>query len=240
MHHFRQLSAMLLAGIVLLGGCVELPVQIPSVGSSLQPTAAEVDQALRQALGQGITRAVGQLGREGGFSRDPQVRIPLPAELQRAGDALTRLGQERYVREFEQTLNRAAEESVPYATAIFTQAIRNMTLNDVMTIMRGPDDAATQYFRRQTEADLRAAFLPVVSRQTERVGVTRSYKSMVERAGPFASLFGMEVQDLDSYVTQQALDGLFQYIAGEERRIREEPVARTTELLRKVFGYYAD
>lgn len=227
--------------LTLLAGCIDMPVQLPELGgATTEPTRQETADAIRQALSQGISRSVSQLGRQGGFSDDPRVRIPLPEQLDRVADTLAQLGQERYVREFEQSLNRAAEESVPYASAIFARALGEMTVSDAIAIIRGPDDAATRYFRERTEPELREAFYPVVARQTERVGVTQAYKDMIDRTGVFKSFLSSEMQDLDGYVTQQALDGLFVYIAAEEKRIREQPVARTTELLRRVFGYYAN
>jgi len=242
MRVWRQLG-MLVPGllVVLLAGCVDMPVKLPDTlaGASVQPTQQEVTDALREALSQGITRSITQLGRDGAFSADQRVRIPLPDELSRVASTLEQLGQERYVREFEQSLNRAAEESVPYATAIFARALKAMTLEDAMGIVRGPDDAATTYFRQHAEGELFDAFLPVVARQTDSVGVTQAYKDMIDRTGMLKSVLSPELQDLDGYVTQRALDGLFLYIAEEEGRIREQPVARTTELLRKVFGYYA-
>ena len=111
-----------------------------------------------------------------------------------------------------------------------------MTVKDVVNIVRGPDDAATQYFRRVSEKKLHAGMLPIVTKATDRVGVTRSYKSMIRQAGALASLVDTKSLDLDTYVTRKTLDGLFLFIAREEKRIRENPVARTTKLLKLVFG----
>jgi len=224
--------------VAWLAGCLEMPVQLPAAAATAEPTRQDVAEAIRQALSQGITRSVQQLGREGGFADDARVHIPLPDELDRVAGALERLGQEHYVREFEQSLNRAAEQSVPYASAIFAQALSEMTVEDAIAIVRGPDDTATRYFRERTEPQLKRAFYPIVAEQTSRVGVTQAYKDMIDRTGVFKSYLSDELQDLDAYVTQRALDGLFLYIAEEEGRIREQPVARTTELLRRVFGYY--
>ncbi|MDX5334026.1 MAG: DUF4197 domain-containing protein [Gammaproteobacteria bacterium] len=242
MHVLRQWRWVLAGLLALLAtGCLDMPVKLPATvtGTSVQPTQQEVTDGLREALSQGVTRAISQLGREGAFTADRRVRIPLPDELARVADTLERLGQERHVREFEQSLNRAAEESVPYATAIFARALGAMTLEDALGIVRGPSDAATTYFRQHAEGELYDAFLPVVARQTDSVGVTQAYKDMIDRTGMLKSVLSPELQDLDAYVTRRALDGLFLYIAEEEGRIRAQPVARTTELLRKVFGYYA-
>lgn len=241
MHTGRQLriaTVLLLLG--LMAGCLDMPVQLPEVGVAAQPTRQEAADAIRQALTQGVGRAVQQLGQEGGFRDDEQVRIPLPSQLEPLADTLGRIGQERYVQEFERSLNRAAEEAVPYASAIFARALSSMTVEDAIGIVRGTDDAATRYFRERTEPELRRAFYPIVAEQTQRVGVTQAYKDMFDQIGVFGQYLSPEMQDLDAYVTQRALDGLFLYIAEEEQRIREQPVARTTQLLRRVFGYYTE
>jgi hypothetical protein len=133
-------------------------------------------------------------------------------------------------------MNRAAERAVPEALDIFKHSIRQMTFTDARNIVRGPDDAATRFFRRTSEERLREKFLPIVERFTEQVGVTAQYKAMMRQAGPVAQLAGRDATDIDGYITQKALDGLFLLMADEERRIRRDPVARTTDILRKVFG----
>ena len=207
--------------------------QSPSVASDL--TRDEMDQGIREALAKGVQTAVRQLGRQGGFLNDPQVRIPLPGHLQKIADVLRSLRQERLADEFVQTLNHAAEKAVPEGVEVFSDAIKRMTLKDVQGIVGGPDDAATTYFRRNTSAELRTRFRPIVEQATERAGVTAAYKRMVTQAGPMAQLITGD-KDLDGYVTDKALDGLFLKIAEQERLIRTEPYARTTDLLKKVFG----
>ena len=146
----RQFKGLLLGTLImLLSGCIDMPIQMADLGGTAQPTQQEMSDAIRQALSQGITRSIEQLGRSGGFSEDPRVRVPLPDELDRVATTLEKFGQERYVQEFEQSLNRAAEESVPYAAAIFSRALRAMTVEDAIGIVRGPDDAATRYFRER-------------------------------------------------------------------------------------------
>jgi hypothetical protein len=137
-------------------------------------------------------------------------------------------------------MNRAAEQAVPEAAAVLGDSVKAMTLADAKTILTGTNDAATAYFRRTSETNLYARFLPIVQKATENAGVTSAYKKMTEKAnfGGFSatSLLGEDAVNLDGYVTRKALDGLFLKISDEERRIRENPVARTTELLQKVFG----
>jgi hypothetical protein len=125
---------------------------------------------------------------------------------------------------------------VPVAADVFKDAVRQMTFQDAVNIVRGPDDAATQFFRRTSEKRLTEKFLPIVRSFTEQVGVTAQYKAMMEQYGPIARLAGRDAVDIDEYVTQKALDGLFLLIADEEKRIRRDPVARTSEILQKIFG----
>lgn len=195
-------------------------------------------EGLKQALSQGVTTAIETLGVADGFWADDAVRIPLPDTLQKLEKAARKVGADRYVDEFHLTLNRAAETAVPAAAGVFGDAIREMTVEDAMTIIRGPEDAATQYFRQQTEAALREQFAPIVQDATETAGVTSAYKQLQKKSGGLLARFGRsdEDVDLDRYVTDRALDGLFVYVAAEEKRIRENPVARTTDLLKALFG----
>jgi hypothetical protein len=179
---------------------------------------------------------VAQLGKEGGYLNNLKVRIPMPGELQTAERLLRSLGQGKYADEFVATLNQAAERAVPEGTAILMDSIHNLTLADAQAIWKGPDDAATQHFRKTGEARLKERFLPIVRQATDRAGVTAAYKKLMQKAGPYTQLLGRDNTDLDSYVTDRALSGLFTTIAEEEKRIRQDPLARGTELLKKVFG----
>lgn len=197
---------------------------------------SDIIAGLKAALVQGAERAVGALGQPDGFLGDARVRIPLPDTLEPLETALRTFGQGHYAEEFVLAMNRAAEAAVPEAGAVFGSAIRRMTLNDARRILDGPDDAATRYFRRVGKERLTAKLRPIVSESTARAGVTSAYKALVDRAGFAARLVDTDSVDIDGYVTRKALDGLFLLIAEEEKRIREEPVARTSALLRKVFG----
>jgi hypothetical protein len=205
-----------------------------ATGTSAKLDPATVAAGLREALEQGTTRAVQQLGRENGFWSHPTLRIPMPEKLQKVESGLRRFGQDKLADDFIRSLNRAAEQATPEARRIFIDAIRRMTIQDAFDILRGPQDAATRYFRRQTETPLTQAFRPIVVRSTEAVGVTSGYKRLVKRAEPLG-LADASQFNIDDYVTHKALDGLFQLVADEERRIRVDPSARTTELLRNVF-----
>lgn len=199
-------------------------------------TSAEIVEGLKQALDTATEIAVNQLGREGGFLDNARVRIPMPEELDWVEQSLRKIGQDRMADDFITTMNRAAEQAVPGALAQFHAAIQAMTLEDAQSILTGPDDAATRYFRRQSEEALRAEFLPLVRETTERAGVTSAYKSMTRQFDRFGGLLNAQSLDLDAYVTDKTLDGLFLVVAQEEARIREDPVARSTELLKKLFG----
>ena len=197
----------------------------------------EMTQAVLDALSVGVQRAVTELGQTGGYLQDPQVRIPLPEPLRPVDSVLRRIGQEQYAERFVASMNQAAEQAVPVAKDIFLAAIRDMQLDDARAIVSGPADTATQYFKTHTREQLHTAFLPIVRKATDDARVTATYKQLADRAGALSGgLIGAESLDLDGYVTDQALDGLFLKLAEEERRIREDPLARTTELLKKVFG----
>lgn len=199
-------------------------------------TNQEVVAGLKEALEQGARRAVDELGQTNGFLSDARVRIPIPPALERVESALRTLKQDRYADEFIVTMNRAAEAAVPEAGAVLGDAIRRMTLDDARQILNGPDNAATLYFRRVGEERLTTRMRPIVSEATSKTGVTSSYKTFVDKAGFAARLAGADSVDIDSYVTERALDGLFLLIAEEEKRIRENPLARSTDILKKVFG----
>jgi hypothetical protein len=199
-------------------------------------THSEMVSGLKEALVQGTQFAVEQLGRDGGFLNDARVRIPMPKSLAWVENSLRTLRQDRLADEFVASMNHAAERAVPEAAAIFSDAIRQMSLEDARDILSGPDDAATQYFRRTTSDALTAKMRPIVEEATARAGVTASYKHMMAKAGGLTSLMSADATDLDGYVTDRTLDGLFLMVAEEEQRIRQNPLARSTELLKKVFG----
>lgn len=205
----------------------------------------EVVSGLKQALSRGTTHAIETLGRKDGFWGNPAVRIPLPARLRGVASLARRLGQGARVDAFQLSLNRAAEKAVPEVAGLFGDAIRRMTLEDAMGILHGGDHAATDYFRRTEGPRLAARIRPIVARATDSVGVTRRYKALMSdsEGGTLGSVLALAGQsgrekdlDLDTYVTNEALDGLFKTIGEEEKAIRQHPAARTTELLRKVFG----
>lgn len=195
----------------------------------------EIERGLKEALSKGVRGAINQLGQKNGFLDDTSVRIPMPGVLGQVEDILRRAHQEALADEFVDTMNHAAEKAVPVAATVFSNAIKNMTMQDVRGILNGPDDAATQYFRRTSDAELIKRFRPIVAAETQKAGVTAAYKNMMNQAGPLAQMLGGGT-DLDGYITEKALDGLFLKVAEEEKAIRTNPMARSTELLKKVFG----
>lgn len=210
---------------------------------------SEVAAGLKEALANGATKAVNQLGRSDGFWASRQYRIGLPASLARYETAARQFGQGERVDAFQLSLNRAAEAAVPVAAELLGESIRNMSLADAQALLAGGDDAATQYFRRTSGSALRARFLPLVSQQTDQVGVTKRYKELTSasngRAAGLATLAnqlgvggGIDANalDLDGYVTDRALEALFTAMAEQEKQIRHDPAARSSELLRKVFA----
>lgn len=200
-------------------------------------TDLEISGGLKEALTKGVRFAVNSLGRQDGFLKNARVKIPLPKNLQRVEKGLRIAGQGRTVDEFVTSMNRAAEKAVPVAIDVFVDSIKQMTFDDARQILfSGRDDAATQFFKRTSEETLRGKFRPIVEDFTESVGVTQKYKTMIGKYGFAAQLLGQDATDIDGYVTQKALDGLFLLVADEERKIRKDPIGRTTSLLKKVFG----
>jgi len=200
-------------------------------------------QGLKEALGKGVQQAVSRLGHDGGFLTNLNVRIPMPEKLRTVEKTLRTLGQDKLADDFVNTMNHAAEQAVPEAAGVFGDAIKGMSIEDAKTMLTGTNNAATQYFRRTTETNLFERFLPIVKKATDQTGVTSAYKRVMEKAGAGnalgsfgRSVLGSESVDVDAYVTNRALDGLFKMVAEEEKRIRENPIARTSDLLQKVFG----
>jgi hypothetical protein len=218
----------------------------PAAASTSSLSQEQVAGGLKEALGKGVQQAVNRLGHESGFLTNAAVKIPMPEKLRTVEKTLRALKQDKLADDFVNTMNHAAEQAVPQAAGVFGDAIKGMSIADAKTILTGPTNAATQYFRRTTETNLFQKFLPIVKKATDQTGVTSSYKQLMEKAGGDSalgsygrSLLGGESIDVDAYVTNKALDGLFKMVAEEEQRIRQNPAARTSELLQKVFGAVA-
>jgi hypothetical protein len=229
--------ALIGAATCLLVSCAGLPPELGSVlgSAGVTPLAeSEIAAGLKEALAVGTERAVARVGVRDGFWLNRDVNIPLPESLRKVEKTLRAFGQGAKVDEFHLSLNRAAEAAAPEAAAIFGDAIRAMTLADARKILEGPNDAATEYFRGRTYATLGARFQPIVAKATASVGATKKYKDLSAKVTKVMP--GYELQDIDAYVTDRALGGLFRTLAAEELKIRQDPAARSTELLKRVFG----
>ncbi len=195
----------------------------------------QVVSGLKEALSVGTANAVGATSAVDGYFANAAIKILVPEKARKAAGVLQKVGFRQEVDDFVLSMNRAAEKAAPYARARFVGAIREMTFDDARRILRGGDTAATDYFRGKTRQKLYDDFRPVVSKSMDEVGVTRSYKRMM---GKYASLpfARAESLDLDRYVTEKALDGLFYMVGQEEKKIRTDPAARVTDILKTVFG----
>ena len=190
---------------------------------------------LKEALSVGSRNAVTQVSRQNGYFDDPSIKILMPEEMHKVADTLERIGFGELVDDFVHSMNRAAERAAPKAKAPFIRAVKEMTFDDARQILYGQNTAATEYFREKTHGELYIAFKPIISDTMDEVGVTRYYRSMLRKVAvvPFLK---PEPLDLDHYVTEKSLDGLYHALGEEEKKIRTDPAARVTELLRKVFS----
>lgn len=207
----------------------------PLLAAAATPTAAESSDGLKAALNQAATVAINALGKTDGFMGNPEVRIPLPGKLEKAAKKLSKLGMGKQTDALQLAMNRAAEVAVPEAKTLFVEAIQKMSVSDALAIVRGPQDAATQYFKGAMSGKLTERFLPIVSKATANVNLAKQYKDVASRASALG-LVDEKDASIDGYVTRKALDGLFLTMAREEAAIRKNPLGQASTLLRKVFG----
>lgn len=203
--------------------------------TSPQPDSGTVAAGLKEALSIGTVNAVLNVSKTDGYLGNSLIKIPLPEKAQKAAKMLNSLGMQKQVDEFVVSMNRAAEKAAPHAKSLFITAVREMTFQDAMNILKGNDTAATDYLHSKTSDQLYKAFQPVVKSVMNDVGVTRSYKRMMDKAVA-TRLVRREDIDLDHHVTSKALAGLFHMVGKEEEKIRKDPAARVTDLLKKVFA----
>lgn len=209
-------------------------VNAPAIGlNDLSP--GETSSGLKEALTKGAEVAISQLGKKDGFLGDKRVKIPLPKSAQTAEKMMRTFGMKKQADELIETMNRAAEMAVVEARPILTNAVKSMSFNDARGILTGGDDAATQYFKRTTSKDIGAKFLPIVKAATARVDLAGQYNKYAGQAAKIG-LMDEKDADLDSYVTQKAMDGLFLLIADQEKAIRKDPIGTGSDMLKKVFG----
>jgi len=196
---------------------------------------SEITSGLKDALRVGTETVVSQLGRHDGFNADPAIHIPLPDSLNQVRSALSAIGMSSMMDDLELKLNRAAEEATPPAKKLFWDAITAMTLDDARDIYNGPDDSATRYFQDKMTAPLSVEMQPIVENALNQVGAVQAYDAVM---GQYSGLpFMPDVKaDLNKYVVDKGMEGLFHYVAIEEAAIRHDPMKRTTDILQKVFG----
>lgn len=199
-------------------------------------TQTEMVAGLREALSQGAKIAVAQLGRPDGYWKNPRVQLPLPGAVASAQPFLKSIGQGHQVDAFHESMNRAAEQAVPEGLQILQQSISSMSFSDARAILNGPDDAATKFFEGSSRAQLDERFQPIIGNALNQVGVTSRYEGLVNQSRPAMAMLGREPESLKAFTTSKALDGLFTRLADEEGRIRRDPAARSSELLKKVFS----
>jgi len=231
--------AILASLLVAIAGCAELDQSLKQIpqGTTNASTIGDVriGAALKEALQVGTENAVKLTGRPDGYFRNEAIKILLPEQLRNLEKGLRAVGFGAQVDELVLGMNRAAERAAPQAKQIFWDAIGAMTIDDARKILGGADTAATDYFKTKTSDALTTAFRPIVETSMRDVGVTRQYTDLYRRAQAIPFL-NVEAYDLDRYVVTRALDGLFHVVGEEEKKIRTNPAARVTELLRDVFG----
>jgi hypothetical protein len=206
-----------------------------ALGSGSGLSNSEIVAGLKEALQIGTKNAVAVLSRVNGYYNDTEIRIRLPASVRSAEKILRAAGYGSTVDRFERSMNRAAERAAPRAKALLWDAVEQMSFADARQILYGEEDAATRYFQDKTAARLQVLFKPVVAESMSEVGVTRTYRQLEGKLRSI-SFAQSVVFDLDQYVTEKAVDGLFVMLAREEAAIRKDPAARVTETLQKVFG----
>ncbi|WP_296590653.1 DUF4197 domain-containing protein [Methylophaga sp.] len=205
-----------------------------SEGSDL--SSDTIVNGLKEALEVGTRKAVENVSKEGGYLNNPEIRIPLPPRVQQAAGLMRQLGLNKMADDFEQSINRAAEKAAPQATSIMIDAIRSMSIDDARNILNGESDAATRFFEDRTRGKLAGLFKPIIDTSLNEVGATRYYNQLDDKLSS-VPVVGQELDmDLQDYVTDQALNGLFVMLAQEEQKIRDNPAARTSEILQQVFG----
>jgi hypothetical protein len=195
----------------------------------------EASGGLKEALIQGADKAVAKLGAVNGFYGNQQVKIPLPDSMKKTEKVMRMFGMGKQADELVLKMNRAAEAAVPEAKALLVDSVKKMSLTDAKNILTGPDDAATQYFKKTTSGPMAEKFLPIVKKATEDVDLAKQYNKFAEMGSKYG-LVNKDQANLEQYVTQKALDGVYLMMAQEEKAIRKDPVGQASSLISKVFG----
>ncbi|MBC3363376.1 DUF4197 domain-containing protein [Pseudomonas sp. SWRI154] len=227
---------MLRSTLRFTGLCAGLLICANAVALSLSDLSQkDATGGLKDALTQGAQIAVKQLGTPGGFSNNPDVKIELPGKLGKVASKMKAFGMGEQVDQLETSMNQAAEAAVVQAQPILVDAVKNMSVTDAKGILSGGNESATQYLNKSSREQIRAKFLPIVKQATDKVGLAQKYNAF---AGQAATLGVLDVKsaNVENYVTEQALDGLFEMIGKQEATIRQNPAAAATSLAKKVFG----
>ncbi len=230
--------------IIVLAGCMactsaQLNQAINDAGKAVNGdkplTSAEVGQGLKEALINGISKGSDLVSQLDGYFKNPEIKIPFPPDVKKVEDRLRQIGLGGEVDKFVMTLNRGAEDAAKEAKPIFIAAIKQMTIDDAWAILKGEPDAATQFLKRTTSAQLKEKFKPVIQASLDKVNATKYYGDIINKYNSIPLVQKVN-PDLNDYATDLAMQGLFTMIAKEELNIRQDPMARTTELLKRVFG----
>lgn len=227
---------MLRPSLRFAGLCAGLLISASALALSLNDLSQkDATGGLKDALTQGAQIAVKQLGTPGGFSGNPDVKIELPGQLGKVAKKMKQFGMGAQVDELEASMNKAAEAAVPQAQALLVEAVKKMSVDDAKGILSGGKDSATQYLSKTSREQIRVKFLPIVKQATDQVGLAKQYNSF---AGQAATLGVLDAKDanIEGYITEQALNGLFEMIGKQEETIRKNPAAAATSLAKKVFG----
>ncbi|MEB2651973.1 DUF4197 domain-containing protein [Pseudomonas siliginis] len=216
--------------------CAGLLISANALALSLSDLSQQdATGGLKDALTQGAQIAVKQLGTPGGFSNNPEVKIELPGKLGKAASKMKAFGMGAQVEELENAMNKAAESAVTQAQPILVDAVKKMSVADAKGILSGGNDSATQYLNKSSREQIRAKFLPIVKQATDKVGVAQKYNAFAGQAAAFG-VVDAKSANVENYVTEQALNGLFEMIGKQEETIRQNPAAAATSLAKKVFG----
>lgn len=220
----------------MLMSCETAQQVLGGITGSGDPTVAEIASGLKEALTVGSQNSANKLSLADGFFKDEAIKILLPPEAQKVEKTLRSLGMNKIVDDAILSINRGAEEACKTAAPIFGNAIKQMTIQDAIGILKGNDSAATVYLRNKTTTELTNSFKPIIQQSLDKVGATKYWGTVFNTYNSLPTTFKKINPDLSGYVTERALGGLFHYVALEEQKIRKDPVARVTDLLKKVFG----
>jgi len=220
--------------IVCFVACLVMCTQVWAISLS-DLSDKDAGGGLKEALSQGASKAVALLGQQDGFLKNPKVKIPMPDGLRQAEKLMRTFGMKKQADELITSMNRAAEAAVPEAKELLVGAVKDMSVEDAKKILTGGETSGTEYFKGKTSAQLKERFKPIVQKAMDKVGLAKTYEKFASKGAQYG-VISKEDADLDNYVTQKTLDGLFTMVAEEEKAIRKNPVGAAGDLAKKVFG----